>query len=408
LKILVCNKFYFRHGGQESYLLSLAEMQEKHGHQVFPFSMKHERNVATEYQDFFVSNVETENLKGASLKTKLKTAARIVYSTEARKKISDLVRKIQPDVAHIHGIYHQISPSVLPVLKKNGIPTVMTVHDYKLACPNYRFYSNNRVCEKCRRTKYYQAVLNKCVKGSYAASLVCALEAYLHRLLKIYETNIDVFICPSKWLRQKMIEYGLPARKLLHVPNFVNPDDYAASWPGGNYIIYFGRIAPEKGLRTLIDAMKGIESTRLTIVGEGQVKSALEDYCRKERVSNCDFLGYRGGEELLNLVGNSQFAVLPSEWYENSPMSVLEAFACGKPVVGANIGGIPELIDDGVTGLIFEPGNAEELSQKLRVLLKAPSLIDGMGKNARRKVQEEYSAEKHYESIMGIYARLMG
>lgn len=382
-------------------------MQENHGHQVFPFSMKHERNVATEYEDFFVSNVETENLKATSLKTKLKSTVRIIYSIEARKKVSDLVRNIRPDLAHVHGIYHQISPSILPVFKRNGIPTIMTVHDYKLVCPNYRFYSNDRVCEKCKRTQYFQAVLNKCVKGSYAASFVCALETYVHRFLKIYEKNVDVFVCPSRWLRQKMIEFGLPGDKLVHVPNFVNLDEYPASYQGDNYIIYFGRIAPEKGLWTLIDAMKEIENTRLRIVGEGPARPALEEYCRTKRVSNCDFLGYKCGGELLEMVRNSRFAVLPSEWYENSPMSILEAFASGKPVVGADIGGIPELIDEGVTGLIFEPGNADELSQKLRALLENPDLIEKMGKNARRKVQEEYSAEKHYESIMGIYARLM-
>ena len=407
MKILVCNKFYFRFGGVESYLFSLSEMQEKHGDQVFPFSMKHERNIATLYDDFFVTNVVTGGFEGLSFRDKLKTIGRMFYSFEAREKLSSLVKEVRPDIAHVHGIYHQISPSILPLLKKHGIPTVMTVQDYKLICPNYKFYSNDRVCEKCKKTQYFQAILNKCIKSSYLASTICSLEMYVHRFLKIYERNIDVFICPSEWLKEKMIEYGLPATKLIHIPNCVDPDAYQPSYSSDNYIVYFGRISEEKGLKTLVEAMKLARNAKLVIVGEGHLKEELMRHCELGGIENCDFVGYRNGEELLKMIKNSRFAVLPSEWYENCPLSVLEAFSCGKPVIGSDIGGIPELVDDGVDGLLFEPKNATDLAGKIEFLWDNPAMVLQMGKNARKKIEEEYDAERHYERIRDVYGSLL-
>lgn len=385
----------------------LSEILKNHGHLIVPFSMKHERNLVTQYNDFFVSNIITDNFEGLSLKAKLKTAGRIIYSIEARKKVSNLLKTVKPDIAHIHGIYHQISPSILPAFKKNEIPTVMTLHDYKLICPNYKFYTNNQVCEKCNRTKYFQAIINKCVKGSYVASFICCVEMYIHRFFKIYEKNIDIFICPSKWLRGKMIEYGLPAAKLIYIPNFVNLDTYKPSYGSDNYIIYFGRIAVEKGLQTLIKAMKYIKNTRLVIVGEGPVEEELRKYCEQNNIDNCDFVGYKTGTELIEMIRNSKFVILPSVIYENSPMSIFEAFASGKPVIGSNIGGIPELIDDGVNGLLFEPKNVNDLVEKIEFLLEKPKIVLRMGKNARKKVEEEYNTEIHYERIKEVYESLL-
>jgi len=230
---------------------------------------------------------------------------------------------------------------------------------------------------------------------------------YLHKFLRIYERNVDFFIAPSNFLRNKVIEFGIHGAKIFHIPTFVDSREYSPEYNGDNYFIYFGRVSKEKGLFTLVQAMKDIRTSKLLIIGEGELKKDLGKYILQENIASVKFLGHIKGERLKTTIRNSLFAILPSEWYENCPYSVLEAFALGKPVIGSNIGGIPELIEDGVDGLLFEPGNAEDLSAKISYLLNRRHLVQQMGRNARKKVKEEYNPELYYERLMEIYQRLM-
>jgi len=230
---------------------------------------------------------------------------------------------------------------------------------------------------------------------------------YIHKFWQIYEKNVDLFIAPSSFLHNKIIEFGINGKKVVHIPNFIDVEGYSPKYNGENYLVYFGKVSGEKGLFTLVQAMRNIKTSKLLIIGEGELKKDLEKYILQKNIVNVKFLGHIKGERLKTAVRNSQFAILPSEWYENCPYSILEAFALGKPVIGSDIGGIPELIEDGIDGLLFEPGNSEELSEKITYLIGRPGLRERMGRNARKKVEEKYNPEVYYQRLMGVYQKLL-
>ncbi len=402
MKVLLVNKFFYRKGGDAVIFFNTGTLLEKNGHVPIYFAMEHERNLPSPFAPFFMSNVDL-NATG-NIKHQLRTAGRLLYSFEAKRKIARLIEMEKPDIAHIHNIYHQISPSIIDTLKKNGIPTVMTLHDYKLTCPAYILLLNGHVCEGCSNGKYYNVFLNRCIKGSRTKSALNMLEMYLHhKILHIYE-KINILISPSKFLMQKTREMGISS-EIVHLPNFLDASGYNPAYNREEKsIVYFGRLFKEKGVPTLIDAVKGLD-IKLKIIGEGPQQQMLKNKVSTEKVTNVDFLGYLQGEELQNNIKKSMFAIIPSEWYENNPRSVIEAFALGKPVVGSRIGGIPELVKDWETGLTFEAGNSEDLSQKICILLKNQNKIEEMGKKARALVEEEFNAENHYHGLMAIYKK---
>jgi len=405
VKVLLVNKFFYLKGGPERHIFKISKILETKGHQVIPFSMKDERNEPTPFEKYFVSKVDFNS--PMSLGDKLRMVPRVVYFLEAKRKIEALIKEARPDIAHLHNIAHQISPSVLHSLKKFDLPVIQTLHDYKLICPTYNMVARGRICERCKGHQYYEAVLQRCNKGSFSFSLLNCAEMYIHKFLRIYERNVDFFIAPSNFLRHKIIEFGINGGKIFHVPNFVDCREYSPHFDGDNYFVYFGRVSREKGLLTLIRTVRDIKTSRLVIVGEGELRNRLEEYVSEKGIANIEFSGYLGEERLKSVIRNSMFAVVPSEWYENCPYSVLEAFALGKPVIGSDIGGIPELIDDGINGLLFETGNSQELSEKIAYLTSRPRLREQMGRNARKKVEEEYNPELYYERLMEIYQRSM-
>ncbi|TET11795.1 glycosyltransferase family 1 protein [Candidatus Aerophobetes bacterium] len=405
MKVLLVNKYFYLKGGPERHIFKINKILQAKGHQAIPFSMQDERNEPTPYAKYFVSKVDFNS--SMSLRDKLRMIPRVIYFLEAKRKIEALIRKVKPDIAHLHNIAHQISPSVLHSLKKFDLPVIQTLHDYKLICPTYNMVARGRICERCKGHQYYQAVLQRCNKGSFSFSLLNCVEMYLHKFLRIYERNVDFFIAPSDFLRNKVIEFGINGGKIFHIPTFVDSREYSPQYNGDNYFVYFGRVSQEKGLSTLVEAMKTVRASKLLIIGEGELKNSLEGYTSQKSISDIKFLGHLSSERLKSVVRSSRFVVLPSEWYENCPASILEAFALGKPVIGSNIGGIPELIEDGVDGLLFEPGNSEELSEKIAYLISRPQLREQMGKNARKKVEEKYNPEVYYQSLMGIYQKLL-
>lgn len=404
MKFLFCNKFFWLKGGAEVSFFETAKLLESKGHKVVFFSMKHSGNFPSPYEKYFVSKVDYEG--GGSICSKIKAAGRLLYSFEAKAKIEKLIKEERPDIVHLNNIHHQISPSILHTFKKWNLPVVMTLRDYKIVCPTYSMLANGKPCEKCKGGKYYWCLINKCTKNSYAKSLVNVVEMYLHhKILHIYDL-IDVFISPSKFLKEKLEEMGFK-KKVAYLPNFIDAEDYELEYKyTQKTICYFGRLSKEKGLFTLLDAMKGID-VKLKIIGDGSLKECLRLKVKSENSDNVYFLGYKVREELKNEIKNSMVVVFPSECYENNPRTVLESFALGKPVVGARIGGIPELVKDNETGLTFEPGNTKDLRDKIEILLAKPDKIVEMGKNARKFVEENFKPEKHYEQLMEIYKMAM-
>lgn len=402
----MCNAFHYNRGGSETYTFALSRELAEHGHEVIPFSMSHERNVPSEYEEYFVSNVDFSEVSGGpSLTRSLKAAMRVLYSREAKTKIRRLIEKTRPDLAHIQNIAHHLSPSILSGIKQYDLPIVQTLHDYKLICPSTLLFSGGQVCERCKDGKYYNAVIHRCKRDSLAASALAALELYVHRFMRIYENNVDVFIAPSRFLRDKMIEFGIDGRKIVHIPQLIDVGAYTPRYDHEDYLVYFGRLSGEKGGRVLIEAVKKLGSAKLYVAGEGPRKRELEDYAQD--TNSITFLGYVPHEKLKELVRNAMFVVIPSEWYENGPMSLYEAFALGKPVIGSRIGGVPELIEHGANGLLFEPGNADDLREKINYLLEHKPLIPQMGRAARDKVEREYNVARHYEAMMDVYKRVL-
>lgn len=400
MKILLINKYLFRKGGAEASTFVTGDLLKANGHEVYFWGMAHHKNFDLPFQDLFPSRVDYEKNNG--LISSAIAAANILYSFEAKKKLAKLLDIIQPDLVHMNNIYHQLSPSILPEIKNRRIPMVMTLRDYKVVCPAYSMVSKGKVCEKCKNGQYYHCGLNKCTKGSLLKSMVNVAEMYLHHtFLKLYE-NIDTFISPSRFLISKVKEMGLK-KEILHLFNCVDISEYSPSfnWEE-NSIVYVGRISHEKGIQTLIKAVKD-QNLILKIVGDGPLKIPLEKKNQKENIKNVKFLGYRSGQDLQNEIKKSMFLVIPSEWYENNPRSVIEAFALGKPVLGARIGGISELVKDWKTGFNYISGDTKDLRSKIIAMVKHKELIPQMGQNARNFVEKELNTDTHYQKLLKIY-----
>ena len=400
MNVLLINKFFYPKGGAEKSFFDTASLLREAGHGVSFFSMSHPLNLESPDSRFFVSTVDYD--APGPLFRKIRGAARLLYSTEARKKLSERLRSTKPDVVHLHNIHHQISPSILPLLKESRIPVVMTLHDYKMVCPVYTLFQNGRICEKCGHGKYLHCLTGRCAKSSYAKSCLNMLEMFLHRtVLRLYSL-IDVCISPSLFLKNKLEELGFPG-PIVHLPNFIQSRAFE-SIPGGTEgrILYFGRLSPEKGLRTLLDAA-GTSRLAWVIVGDGPEKNRLAKAIRDRALTNVSLLGYKPVEALREEIRNSMFTVLPSIWYENQPYSVMESFALGKPVIASAIGGIPELVRDGRTGWTFRPGDSADLAEKAARLAGNPERIREMGREARRLVESDFSPADHYRKLMGIY-----
>ncbi len=403
MKILLINKFYYLKGGAERHFFELKEMLERHGHEVVVFSMQDEKNIPSPYSKYFVSEVNFENV--ALNWQGLRTAGRMLYSFEARRKISQLLDAEKPDLVHVHNIYHQISPSILSAIKKRNIPIVQTLHDYKLLSPNYALFCHGKICECALGGKYYTCIRHRCIKNSYIASALSALEMYFHKTLQLYEKNIDVFICPSIFMARQLKRWGIRAKRIEQIYNFVSetaPTENVI----GDYFVYVGRLSEEKGLPLLLEAFAGLPS-KLKIVGTGPLEKELRQRVRTEGMKNVEFLGYREGEELSDIVSKSLAVVVPSQWYENCPLVILEAYQHGKPVIATEIGGIPELVRQGQTGYTFKLGSPNDLRKKIQLMIENTSRVDEMGQNAKA-FSDQFRTEKYYQKLITIYESLVG
>ena len=406
MRILLVNKFYYLRGGAERSVFDTERMLRAEGHEVIPFAMSDERNRPSLRERYFVDKVEFN--REHSLREKLEIIPRVIYFRQARRRLERLLRREQVDLAHLHNIAHQISPSILDSLKKFGIPVVQTLHDYKLICPTYTMLADGKVCERCSGGRYYHAAAQRCNKGSLAATLLNVVEMYVHRALGLYDHGIDLFIAPSQFLRQKLLQAGIRGTPIVHLPNAIDARHYLPHYGDKGFCVYFGRLSPEKGVDILIRSMRGQENLRLLIIGDGLQRQKLEDLVRTEKLDNVEFLGPLYGEDLKKVVADALFVVLPSQCYENCPFSILESFAMGKPVIGSNIGGIPELISPGRDGLLVEPGDVDALRSQMRHLVENRESTIEMGRLARQKIENKYSPAAYLKGLMRAYQMALG
>jgi len=404
MNLLLINKFYWKKGGSETVFFGEKELLERHGHNVVPFSMHGKLNIESKYSKYFVSEV---NYDGQGIKGKLKAAGKIIYSFEAKNNITKLLNDLPIDIAHFHIFQHQISPSVFGPLRKKKIPIILTLHDLKPICPNYKMYTNGHVCEECKGRKFYNCFLNKCTKDSSLKSFINMIEMYFHYLMRYYQ-DVDKYIAVSNFHRNKMIEFGFPAEQIVCIPNFIDIDNFPYSDVDKEYVIFFGRLSEEKGVTTLLEAAQLCPDIPVIIVGSGPLEKELIEYAVSNNINNVKFVGYKSGADLIQLLSDSSFSVLPSRVYENCPMSILESLAIGKPVVGANIGGIPELIDEGKDGYVYKSDDAHDLADKMKNLWESPEKRLEMGRYGREKISEKYTKEKHYLALSELYKDLLG
>lgn len=386
MQILFVNNFSYPKGGAEISLFNRGKLLEKNRHQVFYFFGDEELN---------------QN------KNRIKRAFDLLYSFEAKKKINKVLKRVKPEIVHLNNIYHHLSPSIIDEISKRKIPMVLTLRDHKLLCVVYKLWRDGRICEECKNKNFRNILKNNCnLKGNFGESFLLWFEMSLHhKLLHIYD-KVDIFTSPSKFLIRKFKEMGFK-REIVYLPNFIFLDDYEQNYKKREKsIVYFGRLVPEKGLITLIEGVKGLP-IELRIIGTGELEDKLKEYVLRQKITNIKFLGWLNQKKLKKEVSKSMFTLLPSIWHENSPRSIIESFALGKPVVASNIGGIPELVRDKINGLLFKPGDVKDLRNKISYLINHSSLRKKMGKKGRNLVEKQYNEKKCYKELIAIYNHLL-
>lgn len=400
MKVLQINKYFYQKGGAETVFFNTSELLMEHGHTVIPFSIKSDKNKESAYSSYFVDYPE---LSESGLLTKIKNIRPFIYNKKAKQQLEKLLQVEKPDIAHIHLLFNSMSVAILPVLKKYNIPVVMTVHDYRLICPAYTFRDGKgRICERCLKNhSYWQCITNKCSKGNLPNSIILSLDSYFRKYFISPVDFIDRFIFVSKFSQHKHITSNNKyTDKSTHLYNFTLIESDKSSIAKENYILYFGRISEEKGIETLIRAMEGIPNVKLKIAGTGPLLKSLSNQSN----TAIDFIGFKSGDELRSLIRKALFSVVPSEWYENNPLTVIESQTLGTPVIGSNIGGIPELIKDQVDGYLFDPQSVEGLNKAIRKgLALSPADYKKMCENAQSFADTNYSKTIHYNRLISIY-----
>lgn len=405
MKVLIVNKFLHTVGGSETYCFALEKILEAHGHKVIWFSMKSPLNEPRENSDLFVNEI---NYYTKNPFKKLCFAIKYLYSFEAKRKISKLINKEKPDLVHLNLVHHQITLSIINEIKKQNIPIVWTLHDLVGICPNYLMLNNGVICEKCLRTGFANCVKSKCVKNSFFKSLLATIEAMNYKKSKVY-SKVDIFITPSFFYKEKYIEGGFGSDKIVYMPNLLEPKtEYKAIYDRKDYVFYFGRLSKEKGIMTLIKAMKNVDY-QLLIAGQGNLRHELEKYVIQNDLKNkVSFLGFKSGNELKKLINEAKCVVLPSEWYENGPYSIMEAMAVGTPIIASKVGGLPEIVENDKNGYLFKMGDCDDLENAInKIFSLSKESYRLMCEESASMAREKFSAENYYSHLIKIYGEII-
>ena len=361
MKVLMINKFLHPNGGSETYIFKLGEYLNENGHQVQYFGMEHEGRIVGNKVNAYTSDMDFHN--GSKL-SKLTYPVKTIYSREARKKIRQVLDDFKPDVCHLNNFNYQLTPSIILEIVKwrkqsgKSCKIVYTAHDYQLVCPNHLCNNQGQNCEKCLSGSFLNCTKGKCIHQSTAKSFIGTLEASYWNTTKVYR-HIDTIICCSHFLKSKLDTNSLLSEKTVAMHNFIDKAKAHESSVKKDYVLYFGRYSEEKGVKTLIDVCKSLPDINFVFAGTGPLESELAD------IQNITNVGFKTGDKLVSIIARAKFSLCPSQCYENCPFSVMESQMYGTPVIGADIGGIPELIKDKVTGELFESGNALELKEKI-------------------------------------------
>lgn len=402
MNVLFINNFHFRKGGADVVYFNTADLLKKHGHKVLFFSQKSNSNELNFNPDYFI---DTKEFLKTGIIRKVLGFYKFIYSFESKRKLKELIAKNEIDIVHIHQYKGILTPSILKVLKSNNIPVIFSLHDYQLLCPHVSFIDGkNKTCERCLNGSSFNCVKNKCNHNNYLYSFISFIE---YNFNKIYAPPSKYFarlISVSKFSFNKHRLDSNISSRLVHLYNFFpNLNLVTPNMEMGNYMLFYGRLSKEKGISTLIEAWKKHShgNNKLIIAGNGPLK----EFCMSASDNKSIFyVGYKSGNELKKLIADASFIIVPSEWYENNPLTIIEAYAYGKPVIGSDIGGIPEMIVEGKTGFLFESANPINLFEKINKAEKLTNLeYFSLSTNARMFCEANFSETSHYHKLMEIY-----
>jgi len=412
LKIIIVNYRYFVSGGPERYMFNVKEILEKNGHIVIPFSIKNKNNFSSEYEQYFLKPVgEADEVYFSeyskfNIITSVRGFLRMFYSFEAKRKLGRLIKTVKPDLIYVLHYQNKISSSIFDAAKKNKVPVVNRISDFGLICSNALFYRPRQkdICERCLAGSKINAVTNKCVYDSYIYSFIKAASLEFQEMLGVTK-KIQSFVVPSKFTLEKLKAYGLPDSKLVHIPSFFNfqPGSEKIEITYESFALYVGRIEGEKGLLTLVKAFENT-TFNLKIIGFSATgfENELKEYL-KDKNCNIEFLGKKSFDEIQVYLRNCAFTVVPSEWYDNFPNTVLESFAFKKCVIATNTGSLKEIVINNETGLLFRLKDVQDLKSKITYLFNNLDICQSLGENAFKKLQNEYSEGEHYRKLMDLF-----
>jgi glycosyltransferase involved in cell wall biosynthesis len=411
MTIIHANKYYFLKGGAERYMLELSNWLERQGHKVVPFAMAHPDNLSTPYAKYFVSQIKTNESEISPLSKgglrgvaeRLHTFGRMMYSLEARRNLATLITHTRPDLCHIHSIYTQISPSILHTLKDQHVPVVMTVHDHHLISPQYNVWAQG--CgEDYRDVGLLAGTLARYHKGSLSGSFAQTLAFKFHRALKIYERGVEMFICPSRYMKRQLIRGGFSESKIVVIPYGIDVARFEPRYDHDGYFLFVGRLSEEKGIETIVRVARLLPDLRFKIVGRGPRMEYLHRLA--DGLTNVDFMGFHDGDELRDLYRGARAVLLPSRVHENFPLTILEAMAFGKPVIASNVGGVPETIEDRVSGLLVSPADLHGWAEAVMRVAYDDEMQSRMSHEARLAVERGFGLEEHYRRVMEVYQNI--
>lgn len=401
MKILLVNKYLMPKGGAETYMFEVGKQLEKMGHEVQYFGMDNPDRIVSNHLDEYVNYIDFHQKSIV----KLLYPFQIIYSTEAKKKIKKVLYDFNPDIVHLNNFNYQLTPSIIYGVreyeKKSGkkVKIVLTTHDVQMGCPNHMMYnpSKKQICEKCMYGAYFNCIKGKCIHGSTLRSVLGALESWIYHKLNTYR-HIDLTVYPSRFIATKLNVDPNLEKNYLALHNFITKTP-KKNYEKQDYVLYFGRFSKEKGLGTLAKACKELPQIPFKFAGSGELDYLLKD------AANIENVGFQSGEALAELIQKARFTIIPSEWYENCPFTVLESLYYGTPVLGADIGGIPELIQDGKTGMLFQSGNKEDLKEKILTLWQDSQGLSKMTENCAEVEFDD--AEAYCEKLINGYRNVL-
>ena len=415
MKVLIASWTWYPVGGDWTYIENLQKLYQSKGFEVVPFSTKNPKNIETPYEKFFVQSFDYKQLnKEKSIGNGIRALKNAIVSKEAVENLELLLKENEIAFAHLHIIHHFLTPAIINVLEKHGIPIIWSLHDYKLSCPEGSFTSNGKICEKCAGGRFYHCAVNSCKKQSFLASLLASADAYYHHKNRIYD-KVSYFLCPSQFQKKKFEQFGFDENKLvlsnlcydidlldkrlaeLNVQSEVTSNE--------KFILYVGRIERSKGVFTLIEAIRNT-GVSLKMAGSGAAFEEVQEYLKTNHIHHVELLGFCSKDTVYKLTSEAAFVVCPSETYEIFPYSISETLLMSKTVVGASIGGIPELVIHNRTGLLFEPGNIDDLRQKILLLWTDTNLVSKLEQAGRGHAYSKVSFEAHWQKLASVLMRI--